>query len=248
MIQNLVSIVMPLYNSRMFVAESLESVVHQTYPDWELVIIDDGSTDGSVDIAREYERNESRIRVISLIENHGVSYARNTGIAAARGRYLAFLDSDDLWLPSKLSVQLEFMKDSSAAFSFARFLRMTEQGKLRPSVPVPNQVDYEMLLRGNVIGCLTVMLDRAQVGRIEMPNIGHEDYAAWLAVLKRGYSAFGISDDLAIYRISQFSVSADKGRSALWTWRVYRNAEHLPLPKALWCFSNYVVRAVCSRM
>jgi teichuronic acid biosynthesis glycosyltransferase TuaG len=248
MVEDLVSIVMPLYNKQAFLAEAVESVIQQGYSGWELIIVDDGSRDGSLAIAQEYARTEPRIRVVSLTENRGVSHARNIGIAKARGRYLAFLDSDDLWISSKLSVQVKFMKDSSAAFSFSQFRQMTPKGKFRASARVPRQVTYESLLRGgNPIGCLTVMLDRAKVGEISMPNIRHEDYVTWLAILKRGHVAFGIKEDLAIYRISPLSVTGDKAQSAIWAWQVYRRNENLPLSKSIWCFLNYAARALYAR-
>lgn len=247
-IDDLVSIVMPLYNQRAFLTEAIDSVLHQIYQNWELIIVDDASTDGSLEVARIFERNDPRIHIISLPINRGVSCARNVGISEARGNFLAFLDSDDVWLPQKLTVQMKFMKLHSAALSFSQYRRFTEDGLIGVLVQIPDRVTYEKLLKGNVIGCSTTMIDRKQVGEVVMQSVRHEDYAAWLDVLKRGHVAFGIQEDLARYRISRRSVSGDKMRSAAWTWRIYRHVEKLTVPKSLWCFGNYFLRAVRARL
>jgi teichuronic acid biosynthesis glycosyltransferase TuaG len=246
-IDDLVSVVMPVHNKEALLADSIESILGQGYQKWELIIVDDASSDGSLGVAERFSKEDPRIRFISLESNRGVAHARNAGIAQARGRYLAFLDSDDIWLPNKLIVQVAFMKERRAAFSFSQFRRFTADGWLGAPLSVPAQVSYEDLLKGNVIGCLTVMMDRAQVGDIVMPPVRHEDYVAWLTVLRRGHVAFGIQEDLARYRISRLSVSGDKARSAAWTWQVYRRSENLPLWKSIWCFAHYFARAMYNR-
>lgn len=243
----LVSVVMPAHNSQSSVAESVQSVLAQTCQDWELIIVDDASHDGTLTQARRFASDDPRIRVVALEHNVGVAEARNRGIAAATGQYLAFLDSDDLWLPNKLETQIGFMRSNGAAFSFAQYRRIGRDGSLSNPVKVPRSVDYEGLLRGNSIGCLTVAIDRYQIPEVSMPRIKHEDYVTWLKVLKQGHIAYGIPKDLARYRVGSSSVSSDKRRSASWTWNIYRRVEGLSLIKSAWCFLHYTARAIYVR-
>ena len=243
----LVSVVMPAHNSQSSLSESVQSVLAQTYRDWELIIVDDASRDGTLELARQLASNDPRIRVLPLEQNVGVAEARNRGIGAALGQYLAFLDSDDLWLPYKLQVQIDFMRSSSAPFSFAQYRRIGRDGSLSNPVKVPRSVDYEGLLRGNSIGCLTVAIDRYQIPEVSMPKIKHEDYVTWLKILRQGHIAYGIPQDLARYRVTSSSVSSDKRRSASWTWNIYRRVEGLSLLKSAWCFLHYTARAIYIR-
>lgn len=244
---NLVSVIMPAYNCQAFLRDSVSSVIAQTYPDWELLIINDASTDDSLAVARELAASDARIRVIDLEKNGGVAQARNAGLKAARGRYVAFLDSDDLWLPEKLRTQLEFMQHSDAAFTFTQYRRFSPAGPLSKAISVPAVVDYKQLLRGNVIGCLTVVIDRTRIPDPSMPSIKHEDYVTWLRILRSGNVAHGISQDLARYRVAAGSVSADKKKAAAWTWNIYRNIEGLSLVRSIWCFLNYSLHAIYVR-
>jgi len=240
----LVSIVMPACNAEKQISESVQSVVSQTFPHWELLIIDDGSTDSTRLIARNFESKDPRIRLIGLQKNQGVAHARSVGIASSTGRYLAFLDSDDLWLPLKLERQVEFMKRRGIAFSFTEYRAIGREGQLGPRTRVPEKVDYNDLLKGNVIGCLTVMIDRSIIGPFAIPRIDHaEDFATWLQILKQGYTAWGIKEDLARYRLSPASLSANKFRAVLRTWGLYREVEQLPTIKASWYFGHQCVRA-----
>jgi teichuronic acid biosynthesis glycosyltransferase TuaG len=243
----LVSVVMPAHNSQGSLSESVQSVLAQAYKDWELIIVDDASRDETLALARQFASDDPRIRVLPLDQNVGVAEARNRGINAALGQYLAFLDSDDLWLPDKLQTQIDFMRSSGAGFSFAQYRRIARDGSLSNPVKVPRTVSYESLLRGNSIGCLTVAIDRYQIPEISMPKIKHEDYVTWLKILKRGHVAYGIPKDLARYRVGSSSVSSDKRRSASWTWNIYRRVEGLSLIKSAWCFLHYTARAIYIR-
>ncbi len=243
----LVSVVMPAHNSQGTLSESVQSVLAQTYSHWELIIVDDASRDETPELARQLASGDQRIRVLPLDQNVGVAEARNHGISAARGQYLAFLDSDDLWLPDKLRIQVDFMRSNGAAFSFAQYRRIGRDGVLSNPVKVPRSVDYEGLLRGNSIGCLTVAIDRHQVTEVSMPKIKHEDYVTWLKILRRGHIAYGIPQDLARYRVTSCSVSSDKRRAAGWTWNIYRRVEGLSLLKSAWCFMHYTARAIFIR-
>ncbi len=243
----LVSIVMPAHNSQGSLSDSVQSVLAQTYKDWELIIVDDASRDGTLALASQFASEDPRIRILPLDQNVGVAEARNRGINAARGQYLAFLDSDDLWLSHKLETQIGFMSSTGAGFSFAQYRRIARDGSLSNPVKVPRSVNYEGLLRGNSIGCLTVTIDRYQIPEVSMPQIKHEDYVTWLKILKRGHIAYGIPQDLARYRVASSSVSSDKRRSAGWTWNIYRRVEGLSVIKSAWCFLHYTARAIYIR-
>ncbi len=244
---NLVSVIMPAYNCQAVLRESVLSVIAQTYTNWELLIVNDASTDRTLAVARELARTDERIRVLALEKNGGVTDARNAGLDTARGRYIAFLDSDDLWLPDKLRIQIHFMQSSGAAFCFTQYRRFGNNKALSRPIAVPAQVTYRQLLKGNVIGCLTVVLDRAKISDASMPRVRHEDYVTWLRILRSGIVAHGISQDLARYRVASGSISADKKRAAGWTWNIYRNLEGLSRAKSAWCFLNYLVHAMYVR-
>lgn len=246
--QNLVSIVMPAYNSSRFIASSIDSVLAQTYENWELLIVDDLSTDSTREIARAYSSQDCRIRLIELRVNGGPARARNAAISAAKGRYLAFLDSDDLWLREKLALQIEFMRRGRFPFTFTSYSRISESGQVLGSyIPIKSEYAYADLLKDTGIACLTVILDRTQCDPIVMPETRHEDYALWLALLKRGLLAHGLQVDLARYRVVNNSLSNRKTRSATWVWQIYRRQEELPLLQAFWCFINYAVRGQLKR-
>lgn len=244
---NLVSVIMPAYNCQAFLKDSVSSVVAQTYRSWELIIVDDASKDETQLVAQELAAADNRIRVLRLEKNGGVANARNRGLDAARGRFIAFLDSDDLWLPEKLKTQIEFMKSSGAAFTFTQYRRFSNSGALSKPIAVRPKVSYRQLLKGNVIGCLTVIIDRAKIPDPSMPYIRHEDYVTWLRILRSGNVANGIPCDLARYRVASGSVSGDKKRAASWTWNIYRNVEGLSLARSSWYFLNYFLHAIYVR-
>lgn len=231
---------MPAYNSSATLAESIQSVLDQTYTDWELLVIDDCSPEPLKPIVDGFQ--DCRIRYIRLEKNSGVAQARNRGLQAAKGRYIAFLDSDDLWLPEKLEKQLQFMQKNGYAFTYTWY-RQFEDDPARPVrlVKTKNFVDYRKLLRGNDIGCLTVMIDRNQIPDFYMPSEKHEDYITWLNLLKRGFKAYSLQEDLARYRLSQHSVSGDKKKSLVWTWKVYRESQGLSTLESGFYFICYVV-------
>ncbi len=237
----LVSIIMPLYNSEKFLSSSIESVVKQTYKNWELIIVDDRSTDNSLQKAIEYMKKDNRIKIIKLQENSGPAIARNTGIEAANGKFIAFLDSDDMWLPDKLELQLNFMRKTNASFSYTAYKKVNEDGEYRGIVSVPESVTYKKLLNTNVIGCLTAIYNCENLGKIYMPNIiKRQDYALWLKILKKEVQAFGLNIPLAIYRVRKNSVSSNKLKAAFYQWKIYREIEQLNIIKSIYHFINYV--------
>lgn len=223
-----VSVITPSYNSIRFIGETILSVQNQSYENWEMIIVDDASTDQSAAKIKEIIEGDSRIRLISLKENVGAAKARNLAIEEARGRYIAFLDSDDIWLPHKLKTQLLFMEEMNAAFSYTSYSLIDENGNgLNREVNVPKFVDYHRLAGNTIIGCLTVMIDQEKISHIEMPNVQPEDTALWLNLLHEGHEAKGIQQVLAKYRIVENSVSRNKMRAAFRYWKLLKEQKRL---------------------
>jgi len=236
-----VSIITPAHNSERFLPETIRSVLAQTFANWEMIIVDDASTDSTPQIARRFVQEDRRVRVVRLESPAGAGGARNAGMDAARGRFLAFLDSDDLWLPQKLAMQVEVMLATGVPFTYAGYRMIDENGAIvgRP-IRAPQSMSYRRLLKNTAIGCLTVMLDREVCGETRMPALRrHEDLVMWYALLKRGVVARGIAQDLARYRIVRGSRSRNKLATAAHMWKVYRDVEKLSLADALWCFAHY---------
>ncbi|MEI4602653.1 glycosyltransferase family 2 protein [Bacillus cereus] len=241
--QPLVSIVTPSYNASSFIKETIQSVQSQTYKKWEMIIIDDVSKDNTCELIKEEIKKDDRIRLIELEENGGAAIARNTGINCAEGKYIAFLDSDDLWLPEKLEKQVAFMQNNDLAFSFTSYQIMNQDGILTDKVvQVPEKINYNELLKNTIIGCLTVMLDIEKLGKVQMPNIRtRQDTATWLKILRQGHYAYGLDEVLSKYRKVENSISSKKFRMAKMNWKLYREIEGLSIPKSAWCFMNYAL-------
>lgn len=234
-----------MHNAARFINQSIESVIAQTYQDWELILIDDGSTDNSVELAEHYCQTDSRIQLIKLKHNSGAAVARNTGIKVARARYIAFLDSDDLWHPDKLKKQLAFMQTQNSAFSYTAYERIDENDKSRGLVGVPPTVTYHQMLKTSVIGCLTAMYDTQVLGKVYMPDIRkRQDYGLWLKLLKLIPEAHGLQQPLAQYRMRSGSISSNKLNTATYNWRLYRDIEKLSFLKSCYYFSHYAVRGL----
>ena len=239
----LVSIIMPAYNSAATIAESIESVLTQTYGSWELIIIDDCSTDDTKKIIAGYK--DERISCCSQSKKLGVAKARNTGISMAKGRYIAFLDSDDLWMPEKLTRQVKFMKKHHYGFTYTEYRQFTDNPqKAGKRIKVRDYVNYRELLKGNDIGCLTVMVDREVFPEINMPTQRHEDYITWLNLLREGNNAYGLHEDLARYRKSAQSLTSDKWQSLKWTWDVYRKSMGLSRMNSMKMMCYYVAKGI----
>ncbi len=239
-IDGLVSIIIPVYNAGEFLISTVESILRQTYDNYEIIMVDDKSTDNSKEIIKSYDDKFDNVRPLYLEENAGVSNARNEGIKNARGRYLAFLDSDDMWEDDKLERQLEFMKRNNYHFTYTGYSFVDDMGNSLNSVVIPKaRVDYNELLKTNVIPCLTVIIDRYYIDDIVMPSIRHEDYACWLSILKRGHEAHALREPLARYRTRANSLSGNKLKAASWTWNILRNVEKLPLHTAIYYFMIY---------
>lgn len=246
----LVSIITPSYNAEKFIEETIKSVQNQTLTDWEMIIVDDCSKDKTRDILHRIAELDSRLKVVLSEENGGAAVARNTALEQAKGRYIAFLDSDDLWKPKKLEKQIAVMQKNNYAFTFTAYELMNENGDLlNKTINAPNKIDYKGLLKNTIIGCLTVILDKDQVGDVRMPNIRtRQDFALWLSVLRDGHTAYGLSEPLSVYRLVEGSISSNKLKTAKRNWYVYREIEKLSLPYASWCFLNYAFYALKKRV
>lgn len=241
----LVSIITPSYNSAIFISETIRSVIEQSFCDWELIIVDDFSIDNSVQIIQSFVRLDSRIKLICLQENSGAAITRNTAIDVAQGRYIAFLDSDDVWKKDKLERQLSFMRENDVGFSYAAYEKIDENGNVVGYVGVPKKVTYSDLLKVCSVGCLTAMYDTDKLGKVYMPLIRkRQDLGLWLRILKKVPCAYGINEPLAQYRVRGDSISANKLDAAKYTWRLYRQFENLSFPKALYYFSFYAINGV----
>lgn len=248
MIENLISIVVPVYNAQRYIGEMIETVLHQTYTNWEMILVDDGSTDNScAEIARYHD---PRIRLICLGTNHGAAFARNTGIKRAEGRFLVFQDADDLWDINKLQSQLAFMLQKDCAFSFTSYEFMSEDGKRLGKVAnVPPAVTYREALKNTTISTITVMFDREKIPEqlLMMPEIESEDTATWWQILRAGYTAYGLDQILSFYRRSKGTLSANKWVAVQRIWKLYKR-EGLSLIYRIYCFLCYARNAVRRRI
>lgn len=241
----MVSIITPSYNSSAFIEQTIESVLAQTYEDWEMLIVDDCSTDTSAAIIKQYAKKDVRIRYLKTKHPSGSPCEpRNIGIRNAQGRYIAFLDSDDRWLPDKLEEQLHLFEDAATAIVYSDYEKMTEAGERENRiVRAPAEADYKRLLSGNVIGCLTAVYDTAKVGKVYFPEHSHEDYILWLSILKRGYIAKNTNTVTALYRVRSRSVSSNKLKALSWQWSIYVNVEQTGYLKAMYYFAHYACKA-----
>jgi teichuronic acid biosynthesis glycosyltransferase TuaG len=245
-----VSIITPLFNGAAFIGQAVGSVVNQTFPDWEMIIVDDGSSDHPETVLAPFLERDKRIRLIRMDHNVGAAEARNVALEAAKGDFVAFLDGDDLWQPLKLERQLSLMKENEWAFSFTSYEIIRQDGQ--PSgkiIRAPRDMDYPRYLKNTVIGCLTVMIDRRKTGPFKMHSIPtSHDMALWLELMKRGFNAHGIDEVLASYRTVSTSNSANKLKAAMGVWRVYREIEKLKILPGLYYFTGYACNAVWRRL
>ena len=248
--QPLVSVIMPCYNMEKYIAATIESVQRQTYPHWELLIVDDTSTDGTADMVRSHQIQDDRIHFVVKPKHSGIADTRNQCISMAKGRFLAFLDADDLWHPEKLELQLQFMTERKIGFSYSSYDCVDEEGKpLEKRVNSAGNLDYDAYLHNTIIGCSTVMIDTTIIGNVFVPHFRtSEDTATWLNILKKGFLAYAIEQPLTSYRIRQHSASSNKLKASSDLWRVYRQNEKLPLFKAIACFSSYAFHAIKKRL
>ncbi len=253
----MVSVVIPVHNAENFIEDTIRCVMAQEYSDWELILIEDHSSDSSVSKI-EFFLNDfqergmgDRIRLLYTGEERGPAAARNMGIMAARGRYVAFLDADDMWEPEKLREQLEFQGKLEEAFTFTGYEFADENGVgIDRIVRVPFRMNYEQALKNTTIFTSTVMFDLEKIPRelILMPDVPSEDTADWWKILRNGYTAWGLNRPLTLYRRSGGTLSANKKTAIKRIWNLYRNVEKLSLLKSAWCFCFFAFHAVWRRL
>lgn len=244
-----VSVITPVYNAEDFLSETIESVLNQTYESFEYLLVDDCSTDNSASLIKEFAKKDSRIKYIKLPENSGAAVARNTGLEEAKGRFIAFVDSDDKWYPEKLERQLDFMVTNDKPFTYTNYEHISEEGEILSSPKLPEKLDYSGLLKNTAIACSTVVIDRKVIGDFRMPLVRKgQDTATWLKILRNHDYAYLVDDVLNQYRGREGSLSSNKLSALKRTWNTYRNLEKLPLHKALYYFVFYVGNAVKRRL
>lgn len=244
-----VSIIVPVYNAALCIADTIMSVTRQTYTDYELILVDDGSTDDSRSIISGFLSD--KVRLLSNEAGKGAAGARNTGIRAASGRYLAFIDADDLWSEDKLKKQIAFMQDKGAAFSFTGYEFADRCGKgLGKIVRVPDRITYSEALKNTTIFTSTVMFDMSRLSAedVMMPCVKSEDTATWWKVLKKTGYAYGLDESLVLYRRMGSSLSSDKIEAMRRIWNLYRRVEHLNIFYSMYCFCLWAIRAVARRV
>jgi len=243
-----VSVVMPVYNAERTLLKSMRSVLDQTHAEVELLVVDDGSRDASLSLMQQAAQADPRVVALRMPQNGGVAAARNCGIEAASGDYVAFLDSDDWWHPRKLEVQLAHMRAVGAKVSYADYQRVAEDGRVLSNVHAPAAVDYRDMLKSNFIGNLTGIYERS-LGALRFQRVGHEDYVFWLQAVRHAGRAVRApyTEPLAFYLVRAGSLSADKWKAARWQWHIYREIEGLGALRAAWYFLHYIGNAIAKR-
>lgn len=239
-----VSVIIPTYNSSKYIIECINSVINQTYKNLEIIIVDDKSTDNTIDIIKNI--NDSRIKLIELSINSGVSVARNKGIDESTGDYICFLDSDDYWKLKKIEKQINFIKDKTFIYGEYEYLKNNKKHKVK----VPKTITYKEALKNTTIFTSTVMFNMKYLKKedIYMPNIRRgQDTACWWKVLKKVGIAYGMQEVLSIYRVGNNSLSSNKIKALKRTWNIYKY-ENLPIIKRIYCFMWYMINAVKRRI
>lgn len=238
----LVSIIMPLYNGEKFIEETIQSILNQSYKNWELIITDDKSKDKGPEIVENYSKLDKRIKLIKLQENGGAAVSRNRSIKEAKGKYIAFLDSDDLWTEKKLEKQIDFMEKNRYDFTFTKYQQISEEGKKTGRyIEVPKKINYKKTLLYNRVGCLTAIYNQESLGKVYMPLIRkRQDYALWLKILKMT-SGYGLNENLAYYRLRKNSISSNKIELLKWHWILYRDIEKMSVHKSIFYEISYIL-------
>ena len=254
----MISVIVPVYNAEKYIEETVASVLGQTFQDWELLLVENGSTDGTWPLLQRLAQRDDRIRIFRQEENKGAANARNRGLSESRGRYIAYLDADDLWHPMKLERQLAFMQEKQAAFAFTGYEFGDENAKgTGKVVVVPETMNYKQALKNTTIFTSTVMFDTQKLEKkyLEMPQIKSEDTALWWKVLRPGTEekscveqAWGLDENLVLYRRPAVSLSSNKLEAIRRIWNLYRKWEKLSLVYSLYNFCFWAVRAVKRRV
>lgn len=240
----LVSIITPLYNSEKYIGETIESVLNQTYKNWEMLIVDDCSKDNGVKIVNEYVLKDKRIKLFRNEKNEGVSFSRNRAIDLSQGKYIAFLDSDDLWKKEKLEKQISFMEKNNITLSYTGYEKINMDGSLRSEIKVPVKLDYKELLKNCLINCISGVYRKKKFEVFRFKKTKVEDYVFWLEIFKQIDYAYGIQESLAYYRVSNNSRSSNKLDIVKFHWKIYREYEKLNFFKAVYYYFIYIKRGM----
>ncbi|GAA6323819.1 glycosyltransferase family 2 protein [Fusobacterium ulcerans] len=240
----LVSIITPLYNSEKYIGKTIESVLNQTYKNWEMLIIDDCSKDNGVKIVNNYILKDKRIKLFRNEKNEGVSFSRNRAIDLSQGKYIAFLDSDDLWKKEKLEKQISFMEKNNIALSYTGYEKINMDGSLRSEIKVPAKLDYKELLKNCLINCISGVYRKKKFEVFRFKKTKVEDYVFWLEIFKQIDYAYGIQESLAYYRVSNNSRSSNKLDIVRFHWKIYREYEKLNFFKAVYYYFIYIKRGM----
>jgi len=241
---NLVSIIVPAYRAATVIGETINSVIAQTYSNWEMLIADDCSPDNTTEVVLNAAARDPRIKLIKCLINGGPAAARNAALARAKGRWIAFLDSDDVWLPTKLADTINFALAKSSVLTFTGFRRMSFDGQvIGRYISVPSRLSFHALLGNTAIATSTVLVDRSRIKSLVMRPVYYDDFVCWLEILKQGHLAHGLDSDLMRYRVVSNSVSRNKRRSATEVWKIYREVEKIGRVMSAWYFANYAIRA-----
>lgn len=232
----LVTVIMPVHNGEKHLRQSIESAIQQSYRSFELLVIDNNSSDSSTEIVEEYAKKDPRIKLLRCFKQ-GPAFARNMGISEAKGRFIAFLDCDDMWTNSKLADQISFMRENNYVLTHTYYERIREDGHpISEVICEQAELTYTQLLKSNSIGCLTAIYDAKLLGKRYMPLIqARQDYGLWLSILKDGYSAYCLPKNLAKYRVrSGGSVSSNKLKLVQYNWTLFRHIEKFSLPRSVY--------------
>lgn len=249
---SLISIITPIFNCEKLIAQTISCVQKQTYTNWELLIVDDCSTDNSAEIIDSYKREDSRIRYIKLPTNSGAAIARNRALKEAKGRFVAYLDADDLWKENKLEKQVAFMLTNNYAFTCTNYEKIDSNSEsLNKIIKLPSKITYNLFLRNTIIQTVGVMIDVSMTGRelLTMPNIRRrQDAATWCQLLKNNFDCYAVPEALSYYRVVKHSLSSNKFKAIKMNWYWYRKIEHLSLFKTCYCFTGYALNAIKKRI
>lgn len=245
----MVSIIIPSYNCREYISETINSVLNQTYSDYEVFIIDDKSSDGTPELVQNKIAFDNRFHLIRLDDNQGAAKARNIGIEMAAREFIAFLDGDDLWKPTKLEKQIGFMNEKNYPFTYTYYEKIDSNGKLlEPKVTSPDEINYIKMLKSNYIGCSTAIYNQAILGKIYMPDIRkRQDYGLWLKILKSTEKGYCLKETLMQYRVRPGSISRNKLGLIRYNWKLFREIEGFGSFKAMYYLFCNIYNKIINR-
>jgi glycosyltransferase involved in cell wall biosynthesis len=243
--EDLVSIIMPAYNCGDFIGMTLDSVINQSYKNWEVIVVDDCSSDNTAEVVQEYKKKDNRIKYYKLEKNSGAAVARNKAIDLATGKYMAFLDSDDVWFPEKLAKQIGFMEDNGYGFTCTSYTKIDEHGEyLNRTIVAQSRRDYNGVLK-TCPGNSTVIYNAEKLGKFKIPDIRkRNDYVMWLQVIKKEKYLHGIQEPLGSHRLRTEGISSNKKSLVVYHWKVYREIENLSLLKSCYLIVYWIVATV----